>query len=214
MAKLILVDDHILLRNGLATLLKDGGHEILLQADNGKDLIKQLSQVKLPDVILLDISMPEMDGYDTAKWIRSKYPLIKILALSMYDAEASILRMLRNGANGYILKDSDPKELNTAINALVSKGYYHSEIVGRKVTGMINAIDQETDLKLSLQLSDREIVFLKYICTDMSYKEIAHKMDVSPRTVENYRDALYEKLQVKTRVGLALFALRNAIVKI
>jgi two-component system invasion response regulator UvrY len=214
MAKLILVDDHILLRNGLATLLKDNGHEILLQADNGKDLIKQLSPAKLPDVILLDINMPEMDGYDTAKWIRSRYPSIKILALSMYDEEASILRMLRNGAKGYILKDSDPKELNAAINSLVQKGYYHSETVSGKLMGMINMIDHETGFKQGLKLNDREIEFLKYACMDLNYKEIADKMALSPRTVDGYRDTLYEKLQLKTRIGLVLFALKNGIAKI
>jgi two-component system, NarL family, invasion response regulator UvrY len=214
MAKLILVDDHILLRNGLANLLKDNGHEILLQADNGKDLIKQLSPEKLPDVILLDINMPEMDGYDTAKWIRSRYPSIKILALSMHDEEASILRMLRNGAKGYILKDSDPKELNAAINSLVQKGYYHSEIVSGKLMGMINMIDHETGFKLGLKLNDREIEFLKYACMDLNYKEIADKMALSPRTVDGYRDTLYEKLRLKTRIGLVLFALKNGIAKI
>src|ERR1700761_1664750 len=117
MANLVLVDDHILLRNGLASLVKSLGHGVLFEADNGKDFTEKLKVPFLPDVVLLDINMPEMDGYETAKWIKTNHPKIKVLALSMYDDENSIIRMLRNGARGYILKDSDPSELRDAIEA-------------------------------------------------------------------------------------------------
>jgi DNA-binding NarL/FixJ family response regulator len=214
MAKLILVDDHVLLRNGLAELLKSIGHEILFDANNGKDLIEKLRPDRLPDVLLLDINMPEMDGYETAQWVKAHYPEIKILALSMYDDEGSIIRMLRSGAKGYMLKDSNPKELNLAIDELMSKGYYYSELVGGKLMHMINKIDDEDDVKNLTKLSDRELDFLKYACTELTYREIADKMFVSPRTVDGYRDMLFEKLQLKTRVGLAIYAIKNGIVKI
>jgi len=214
MPKLILVDDHVLLRNGLAELLKSIGHEILFHADNGKDFIEKLRPDTLPDVLLLDINMPEMDGYETAQWVKTNYPDIKILALSMYDDEGSIIRMLRSGAKGYMLKDSNPKELNLAIDELMSKGYYYSELVGGKLMHIINKIDDEDDVKNLTKLSDRELDFLKYSCTELTYREIADKMFVSPRTVDGYRDMLFEKLQLKTRVGLAIYAIKNGIVKI
>jgi DNA-binding NarL/FixJ family response regulator len=213
MAKLILVDDHVLLRNGLAELLKSLGHEILFDASNGKDLIEKLRPDRLPDILLLDINMPEMDGYETAQWVKVNYPDVKILALSMYDDEGSIIRMLRSGAKGYMLKDSNPKELTLAIDELMSKGYYYSELVGGKLMHIINKIDED-DVKHLTKLSDRELDFLKYSCTELTYREIADKMFVSPRTVDGYRDMLFEKLQLKTRVGLAIYAIKNGIVKI
>ncbi len=215
MANLVLVDDHTLLRNGLASLVKSLGHGVLFEADNGKDFIEKLKAPFLPDVVLLDINMPEMDGYETAKWIRANHPKIKILALSMYDDENSIIRMLRNGARGYILKDSDPTELRDAIEALLNKGFYHSELISGKLIQAINGIDIEEDaIKRLVALNEREIEFLKYTCTELTYKEIADKLFVSPRTIDGYRDTLFEKLKVKTRVGLAIYAIRNGIVNL
>jgi two-component system invasion response regulator UvrY len=215
MADLVLIDDHTLLRNGLASLVRSLGHTVLFEADNGKDFIEKLKPQYLPDVILLDINMPEMDGYETAKWVKLKYPKIKILALSMYDDENSIIRMLRCGARGYILKDSEPAELKEAIESLIHKGYYHSELVSGKLIQAINGIDEEeTGLKKLVALNEREIDFLKYTCTELTYKEIADKMFVSPRTIDGYRDALFEKLKVKTRVGLAIYAIKNGVVNL
>src|ERR1700739_1036807 len=174
MAKLVLIDDHALLRNGLAELLKGLGHEILFQADNGKDFIDKLKPDNLPEIIMMDINMPEMDGYETSLWVRNHHPNIKVLALSMYDDEASIIRMLRNGVKGYMLKDSSPKELRTAIDELMSKGFYYSEIVGGKLMHIINKIDEDgVEFKQFAKLSDREVDFLKYACTELTYKEIA-----------------------------------------
>ena len=114
MANIVLTDDHVLLRNGLASLVKSLGHEVYFEANNGKDLIAKLNPEKIPDIILLDINMPEMDGYETASWLKENHPEIKVLALTMYDNENAIIRMLNCGAKGYILKDSDPDELPCA----------------------------------------------------------------------------------------------------
>ena len=215
MANLVLIDDHSLLRNGLASLLKDIGHDVLFEADNGKDFIEKLKPGSLPEVVLLDINMPEMDGYATAQWIKTNHPEIKVLALSMYDNENAIIRMLKCGARGYILKDCDPAELKAAIDALIHKGYYYSELVSGKLIHAINKIDDDgSELKSLIQLNDRETDFLKYACTELTYKEIADKMFVSPRTIDGYRDALFEKLQVKTRVGLVLYAIKNGVVNV
>ena len=215
MATIVLTDDHTLLRNGLAALVTSLGHTVLFEADNGKDFISKLDKNNLPEMVLLDINMPEMDGYETAQWIKNNYPEIKVLALSMYDNESSIIRMLKCGAKGYILKDSEPAELKAAIEAVMSKGFYYSDLVSGKLIHAINKLDDDDNgLKSLIQLNDRETDFLKYACTEMTYKEIADKMFVSPRTIDGYRDALFEKLHVKTRVGLVMYAIKNGIVNI
>ena len=133
----------------------------------------------------------------------------------MYDSESSIIRMLKCGAKGYILKDCEPPELKRAIDALVNKGYYYSDLVSGKLINAINKFDDEgNEITKMEKLNDREIEFLKYSCTELTYKEIADKMFVSPRTVDGYRDALFEKLGVKTRVGLVMYAIRNGIINV
>lgn len=213
MANIVLVDDHALLRKGLATLVKNLGHGVLFEADNGKDFIENLKPKFLPDIVLLDINMPEMDGYQTANWIKANHPSIKTLALSMYDDENSIIRMLKNGAKGYLLKDSEPSELQAAITAIMNKGYYYSDLVSGKLINAINKIDDDGgELKNLIKLTNREIDFIKYACTELTYKEIAEELFVSPRTVDGYRGDLFEKLQVKSRIGLVIYAIKNGIV--
>ena len=215
MAKIILVDDHTLLRNGLAGLLTNLGHTVLYESDNGKEFISKLDKNNLPDLVLMDINMPEMDGYETSQWLSNNHPDINVLALSMYDNESSIIRMLTCGAKGYILKDSEPAELKTAIDDILSKGYYYSDLVSGK---LIHAIHSDNNPGNGINkpglLNTRETDFLKYTCTELTYKEIADKMFVSPRTIDGYRDALFEKLNVKTRVGLAIYAIKNGLVDI
>jgi len=193
-----LVDDHVLLRSGLAGLIRSFGlYDVLFEACGGLDLIRQLQHSRCPDVVLLDINMPEMDGYETAGWLRHHYPDIRVLALSMYDTESSIVRMLKNGAKGYVLKDADPNELKMALESIINKGFY----AGHHCRPM-------------LVFNQRELEFMRLVCTEWTYKEIADRMYLSPRTIDGYRDALFEKLNVRTRVGLAMFAVRSGIVNI
>jgi len=215
MANVVLVDDHVLLRNGLANLVESfGNYKVLFGANNGKAFIEKLDPEFLPELVLLDINMPEMDGYETCLWIKKNYPYIKVLALSMYDNENSIIRMFKAGAKGYILKDCDPAELKAALDAVLIKGFYYSEMVTGKLINTINSLDKkESATKNIIKLNDREIMFLKLACTELSYKEIADKMFVSPRTIDGYRDALFEKLNLKTRVGLVMYSIKNGIVK-
>ncbi len=216
MAAVVLVDDHSLLRNGLAELVKNLGHQVLFEANNGSDFIQHINPALLPDIVLMDINMPEMDGFDASLWLKQNHPTVRVLALSMYDNENSIIRILKCGARGYILKDSDPKELKVAIDDVLGKGYYYSDLVNGKIIHAINKIDDDGagDLKNLVHLNDREIEFLKYTCTELTYKEIAEKMFLSPRTIDGYRDALFEKLKIKTRVGLAIYAIRQGIVQL
>jgi two-component system, NarL family, invasion response regulator UvrY len=216
MTTIALADDHTVMRNGLAALLEDLGYTILLEANNGKDFIGKISETNLPDVALLDINMPVMDGYETAAWLKENYPHVKVLALSMYDDEGAIIRMLKNGAKGYVLKDSNIADVKTAIDSVMTKGYYHSELVTGKLIHSINHLDSpdHNSLKQLFKLSQREIEFLKWACTELSYKEIAAQMNLSTRTVEGYRDDLCEKLGVHTRIGLVMFAVKNGIFQV
>jgi DNA-binding NarL/FixJ family response regulator len=209
-----LVDDHVLLRNGLAALVKNIGHQVVIEASDGKDFISKLQDGPRPEVVLMDINMPVMDGYATAAHIKQHFPEIKVLALSMYDDEAAIIRMLKNGARGYILKDSDTPELKAAIEAVLTKGFYYTEMITGKLLHTINSSDEEGNTRKVLNLNEREMEFLKFSCSEMTYKEIADKMHLSPRTIDGYRDSLFDKLKIKTRVGLAIYAIKHGIVHI
>lgn len=216
MVKVVLADDHILLRNGLAGLINGfDGYTVLFEANNGQDLMKTLDANNLPDLVLLDINMPVKDGFETALWLKQNHPDIKVLALSMYDNEPSIIKMLRNGAKGYLLKDTAPKEFKTALDAVMSKGFYYSEMVTGKLIHAVNNMDEPQQQKNSFsKLNEKETEFLKLACTEMTYKEIADKMFLSPRTIDGYRDALFEKLNVKTRVGLVMYAIKTGLVQV
>jgi DNA-binding NarL/FixJ family response regulator len=211
-----LVDDHSLLRNGLATLITNLGYEVLYECSNGKQLVEKINKDHLPDVVLMDINMPEMDGFEATLWLKRNYPSVNVLALSMYDDENSILRMIRNGARGYILKDTNPTELRHAIESIVAKGFYYSELVsGRLIRRMQDDDDEESNhRKLVMGLNDKQVEFLKLAATELTYKEIAEKMNLSPRTIDGYRDELFQKLNIKSRVGLVLFAIKHGIVHI
>jgi DNA-binding NarL/FixJ family response regulator len=213
--KIALADDHVVLRKGLAGLLSSLGYSVILEADNGKELIQGMEKNNLPDIVLMDINMPEMDGYETSLWFKKNYPLINVLVLSMYDDDSAIIRMIRNGAKGYVLKEADPKELKQAIDAVMSKGFYYSDMVTGKLVHSIHHLDDnENRTRDLLHLTEKEIEFLKLASTEMTYKEIARQMHISPRTVDGYRDALFEKLNTKSRIGLVLFAIKNGIVQI
>lgn len=213
MISIALVDDHSLLRNGLAGMLKESGYNVLFEADNGSEFLDKMKTAAPPDILLLDINMPQMDGFETAAWMKKNFPETKILALSMYDDEESIIKMLKNGAKGYILKDSHPSELKEAIESVMSKGFYYSEMVtGRLMRSIMD--NQGTDQNASDNLSDRELEFLKLAASELTYKEIAEQMHLSPRTIDGYRDDLFEKLNIKSRVGLVLYAIRRGIVTV
>jgi two-component system, NarL family, invasion response regulator UvrY len=214
--KVALADDHTLVRNALANLISSyEGYEVVLQADNGRQLTEAITYGPVPDMVLLDINMPVMDGYETCLWLRDHYPDTKVLALSMYDKEYSIIRMLRNGARGYILKDIDPKEFKSALDTFIKTGYYYSGIISNRLVHAINKMDDASETIQSMsRLSDMERELLKLICTEMTYKEIADQMKISPRTVDSYREGLFEKLNVRSRVGLVIYAIRNGIVSL
>ena len=207
---IVLVDDHVLLRAGLAALINSiDGYRVLFQADNGRDFIRQVSLNAIPDIVLLDITMPEMNGYDTALWMKDNLPETKILVLSVMRDEASVIRMIRAGARGYLLKDSKPDVFKNAIDQLRDQGFYFNEMISPKLLYHLHTkkIDD-----LLPHFTERELIYLQFACTEMSHKEIAKKMFISPRTVDSYRDALFEKLNMSSRVGLVLYAIKSGLV--
>jgi DNA-binding NarL/FixJ family response regulator len=161
----------------------------------------------------MDINMPEMNGFETTLWLKINYPLVYVIVLSMYDDENSIIRMIKNGACGFILKDTNPNELRQAIDSVMSKGFYYSDLVsGRLIHSIRDDHDEDSSLKHVLNLDEKDIEFLKLVCTELTYKEIAEKMHLSPRTIDGYRDELFHELGIKSRVGLVLFAIKNGVV--
>ena len=151
--------------------------------------------------------MPIMNGFETAKWLNENKPDVLIMALSMQNDEESVIKMIKNGAHGYLLKNSHPADLEKALLSLIDVGFYYPDWASKIV--FKNMKQQDKVVKSEFKITDREKEFLKFTTTEMSYKEIADKMFCSPRTVESYRDSLFEKLELKTRVGLAVFALKN-----
>jgi len=202
-----IVDDHTLFRNGVAALMSEFGElKIVFEAENGEQMQQMLIKHPLPQVILMDINMPVMDGYQATKWIKEKYPQIKVLALSMFEDDKAVIRMIKSGASGYVLKESKPRDLLEAIKTINEKGVYINEMVSGKLIRSVSEGD-------ATRFSNNELEFLKLCCSELTYKEIAEKMFVSPRTVDNYREALFLKLNMKTRTGLVLYAIQNEIFK-
>jgi DNA-binding NarL/FixJ family response regulator len=206
---IVIVDDHVLIAKALQSIISNfNPFEVLYECENGKELQAKFSQESnIPNIVLLDISMPVMDGFETAKWLKDNHPDVLVMALSMQDDEFSLIKMIQNGAKSYLLKNAHPAELENALNTLVKNGYYYPDWASNKLFVNINKNALSGDSQISF--NEREKEFLRYTVTELTYKEIADKMFCSPRTVEGYRDILCEKLALKTRVGLAVFAMKN-----
>ncbi|MBZ5857039.1 response regulator transcription factor [Flavihumibacter profundi] len=203
-----IADDHRLIVQSLSQLINNiPGFEVIIQAINGSALLEELSKATIqPDIAILDINMPVMNGVVTAREISTRFPLIRLLALSMNDDESSVIQMIRSGCRGYLLKDSTEAELEKAMTEIIEKGFYYSEYVTGKLIHTIHK--EEKEQEQGIKLSEREMEFLKHAASELTYKEIANTMKLSERTIDGYREALFEKLQVKSRVGLVLFAIR------
>ncbi|MBS1501887.1 MAG: response regulator transcription factor [Bacteroidetes bacterium] len=207
--QIALVDDHRLFRSGIAALVNNfQRYNILFEAGDGEEMTRKINPKLKPDIILLDINMPKMDGITTARWLRNNHPDIRIIVLSMYEDAEKVLTMVRMGVRGYLLKDAEPEEFENALLRVSQNEIYYPPFVTRH---LIN--DFNTDFNIS-KLNSREIEFLKLASTELTYKEIANHMCISSRTVDGYRDALFEKLQIKSRIGLVLFAIKNKLIDV
>ncbi|MFZ1676873.1 MAG: response regulator transcription factor [Saprospiraceae bacterium] len=211
---IVIVDDHLLIAKAIRAIIDCfPGYRVLYECENGQVLTERLIQTKeIPDIILLDISMPLMDGYATASWLEQNFPQIQIMALTMQQDDESLLKMIKCGAAGYIHKNVHPGDLEKALNQMMTKGYFYPDWASSRLLRSLAKGQIESNSLITL--NDRETTFLQYACTEMTYKEIGAKMFCSPRTVEGYRDALFVRLGVKTRVALVLYAVKTGIYKI
>ncbi len=207
---LIIVDDHLLFSNALNSLISNFEEfKVIKILNNGQELVDYLSNNgESSEIILMDIQMPILNGIEATKWLKENKPEIKVLALSMECDEDTILKMLRAGAKGYLLKDIHPSILQHALVEVRNNGFYYTENVANT---LLNSIQNEA-VKPRVILKDRELELLKWTCTELTYKGIAEKMFISPKTVDNYRESLFQKLEVKTRIGLVLYAIKEKIV--
>ena len=204
------VDDHLLIAKAISVII-DGfeNFEVLFQAENGKALQEKMKvRVNIPDIVLMDISMPLMNGFEATQWLSDSYPDVAVMALSVQDDDDSLIKMIQCGAKGYLHKNVHPTELELALNTLTDQGMYFPAWATSKIFKSMSHKDKKQNT-LEISFSEREKEFMTYVCTELTYKEIADKMNCSPRTIEGYRDSLFEKLEVKTRVGLAMYAVRN-----
>ena len=211
--KVALADDHILLRSALASLIDSFGDcRVIHQSNNGKELMDWFQNGLIPDVAILDLNMPEMNGYEAARLIQQKFPTVNVLMLTMYDSELSLIRLLQAGVKGFLKKDIHPSELKFAIHSVMNAGYYYSNHTAGRLANLFRSVDEKKNFLQNMMLSEQEVQFLKLACSELTYKEVAQKMALNPRSVDNLRDQLFVKLDVKSRVGLAMVAIKNGIV--
>ncbi|MFW2477764.1 MAG: response regulator [Sediminibacterium sp.] len=205
-------DDHNMLRQGLVRLLHLlGNYSIAFEAENGDQVIDAIKKRLIPDILVLDVNMGGKDGYQVAKWLTANHPQIKILILSMYSDESTILNMIKAGAKGYITKNADPQKLHEAIQTLWSTGSYIPDHISKiLVSGIQNNLLNNQHIE---ELSESEKKFMKLLCRQLSYQEIAQQMYLSPNTMDDYRKKLTKKLGVKGKAGLIVYAMQNGLNK-
>ena len=206
-----IADDHIMFRKGTVGFINSyPSFGVIIEADNGKELIELIDKSgQIPDIAVVDINMPVMNGYETVNELKKRWPEIRILILTMITDEFSIIRMLRNGAKGYLLKASHPDELHKGLLEVYDDRHFSSKVVSNSV---FKAISHRRDGLLFPELSDIELQVLTYYCKGYENKDIANELGTSHRTIDTYRNALFEKLDVHNRVELVVFALRTGLV--
>jgi two-component system, NarL family, invasion response regulator UvrY len=211
-----LVDDHVLLRTALAGLINNFSEcRVVIEANHGKELTQKLETGVRVDVVLLDLNMPIMDGLETSQFLQQNYPAIHVLMLTMYDSELVLIRLLQAGVRGFLKKDTHPEELKNAICTVIQNGFYYShDSTGKLVNLFRKQNDGHFPQIEKNMLSETEIQFLRMASTELTYKEIAQQSGLNPRAVDNIRDSLFQKLNVRSRVGLAMYAIRHGLVSI
>lgn len=223
--KIAVVDDHNLFRKGLTKLISMGDvnnrYRVLFEAESGEEMMSMLQNADvLPDIILLDIAMPEMDGYSAVKWLKDHYPDIRILIISMFESEEAVIPMLRLGIQGYLSKDIEVEDMHRALESIALGNEYYPKFVTDimvstlKEDDDVNTTKFKTKEKILRSLKSVERDFLRLVCSELTYHEIAQKMNLSPKTIDGYRDEMFRRFKVKSRVSLALYAVKYGLVSV
>src|SRR6476620_2867568 len=211
--KIAIADDYKIYRDGLKVgLSADTNLEVIAEADNGEDLMKLLETIS-PDIIIMDLKMPIMDGMEATKAVRKKYPSIKVLVVTMYEDDKFIIHLMENGANGYLLKNAEPDEIRKSIYALHENGYYFNDLVNKALLKkLVLKGNFKTSFNQDIDFTERELEVLKLICEEKTAAEIGKEIFLSPRSVEGIRTRLIEKVGVRDTAGLVMFAIKKGIV--
>lgn len=204
----VVVDDHNLLSQAIGELVDSSEQfKVLYTCKNGQELLDKFKVLtNIPDVVLMDVNMPILNGIETTALLRQDFPHVKVLALSIEEDDMTILKMLRAGAKGYLMKDVKKAELYEALKEVIEKGYYHTNTVAKV---LVDSLGKKGEKKV--ELKERELEFIRHACTEKTYKEIADIMFLSPKTIEGYRNVVFEKLQLRNRTGLVIYAIKNKI---
>jgi two-component system, NarL family, response regulator DegU len=214
--KLVIADDHNLFRKGIGTMIAQiPDFELIGEAANGGDLLNLLTKLT-PDLVLMDLQMPVMDGMKATEKIHERYPKIKIIIISMHEEDRYIINLLEKGVNGYLLKDSDPDEVEHAVRRVMAEGFYYSDFVSkimhRKMLTKQQAATKTPLFNSKVHISPREMEVLHLLCEGLSTQEIGEKMFVSPRTIEGHRLHLLEKTGAKNTAGLVAYTFKNDLI--
>ena len=208
-----IADDYKIFREGVKKCIAgDKAMQVILEADNGEDLLNGFGD-PLPDVIIMDLKMPIMDGMEATQIIRKKYPSIKVLVVTMYDDDKFIIHLMEIGANGYLLKNAEPDEIRKAIYSVHENGYYFNDLVNKALLKkLVTKSNFKPSFKQDVDLTEREMEVLKLICEEKTAAEIAKEIFLSPRSVEGIRQRLIDKIGVRNTAGLVMFAVKNQLV--
>jgi DNA-binding NarL/FixJ family response regulator len=210
-----LTDDETLFRKGVRFLLEEYDDlEVIIEASNGLELLQQLrSNNQIPEVLLLDLQMPEMDGIQTTEQLQKEYPSIKVIILTTHYSKAFIKNMIELGASSYLPKNSDPGEVLRTIREVATKGFYYNDFVMEVIRENLMNKTPSRKASLEIQFTAREKEVLELICQQLTTSEIAEKLFISPRTVDGHRNNLLEKTGSRNTAGLVVYAYENEIVQ-
>ena len=211
--KVAIADDHQIFRKGVILSMRQYTNiKFVQEADNGEELIKGISE-SAPEIVLMDLRMPVKDGIETTKYLNKHFPDIRIIILTMYEDERFVGHLMESGANGYLLKSTEPSEIKKAISDVMRTGFYLNNFVN-KILIKKNYAKQKFNPSLNNEvvISEREKEVLTLVCMEFTASEIAQKMDISPRTVEAIKDRLMERFGVKNSVGLVFYAMKNSLI--
>ena len=209
--KVAIADDHKMVSKAIENMISSNEKmEVIINANNGEKLMEEIAAAEVkPDIVLMDINMPFKNGIEATQELSHKFPQIRVIALTMEDNENVIIKMLRAGAKGYLLKDMTPDILFKAIETVDEKGVFYTDVMTQSLL-RIKSENKAVKTVLS-ELKEKELEFIRHACTEMTYREIAELMKLSPKTIDGYRDSVFAKIDVRSRVGIVLFAMKNGL---